>query len=405
MKKLAYLLCMSMTLASLSGCSAIERATGMGSKTEAALPDDNNSKELDFDTSDDEDEGNDVEYYDGTEDEIEKDVEIFDGNKDEDDDLVEEISPDSDDLDEDDKDSEDTDDLDSDDLDDDLDDDSDDEDDSVVFKDLDDGGEVESKIPIPMDTTNGLRLNYPQIELSGLDNTAIGWGMGPDRDEFNRPITALQYQQEYQDYHADFIVPEDDPAEDKKVYLTFDEGYENGFSNSILDTLKAHHANAIFFITKPYAVGNPELVQRMIDEGHIVGNHTVNHPSDGMQAHDLAYQTNEVIELNDYVRDTFGYQMCLFRYPTGMFSRQSLALVSNCGYRSVFWSFAYADWDRNNQPAPADALAKVEAALHPGAIYLLHAVSQTNATILNDFLTYIESQGYEYGNYYDYLDD
>ena len=332
MKKLAYLLCMSMTLASLSGCSAIERATGMGSKTEAALPDDNNSKELDFD-------------------------------------------------------------------------DSDDEDDPVVFKDLDDGGEVESKIPIPMDTTNGLRLNYPQIELSGLDNTAIGWGMGPDRDEFNRPITALQYQQEYQDYHADFIVPEDDPAEDKKVYLTFDEGYENGFSNSILDTLKAHHANAIFFITKPYAVGNPELVQRMIDEGHIVGNHTVNHPSDGMQAHDLAYQTNEVIELNDYVRDTFGYQMCLFRYPTGMFSRQSLALVSNCGYRSVFWSFAYADWDRNNQPAPADALAKVEAALHPGAIYLLHAVSQTNATILNDFLTYIESQGYEYGNYYDYLDD
>ena len=278
-----------------------------------------------------------------------------------------------------------------------------DNEDSVVFEKLSDGKEVQNKVPIPHGGSNGVKLSNGQIDVFGLDNTAIGWGMGPDKDEFNRPITALQYQQEYKDYNVDFIIPEKDPANEKTIDLTFDEGYENGFTASILDTLKAHSAKAVFFLTKPYAQGNPELVQRMIDEGHILGNHTVNHPSDGMQAHDLAYQTNEVVEMNDYIRDNFNYQMCLFRYPTGKFSKQSLAIVSNCGYRSVFWSFAYADWDRNNQPDPAEALAKVESSLHPGAIYLLHAVSQTNATILNDFLTFIEDQGYTYGDYYSTL--
>ncbi len=246
----------------------------------------------------------------------------------------------------------------------------------------------------------GMTLSYPQIDPARLDNTAIPWGMGPDRDELNRPITALQYQQSYQDFNVDFIVP----TEEKVIYLTFDEGYENGFTESILDTLNRHNACGIFFATKPYAESRPDLVKRMIDEGHIVGNHTVHHPSDGMQAHDIAYQTAEVTEMHNYIRDNFNYEMCLFRYPTGMFSKQSLAVVSNCGYRSVFWSFAYRDWETDNQPNPQEALAKIEGALHPGAIYLLHAVSETNASILDEFLTYIESQGYSVGNYLDTLD-
>lgn len=261
-------------------------------------------------------------------------------------------------------------------------------------------GDDDTSSTVPSDLSHGMTLHYPQIDTSGLDNTAIGWGMGPDRDELNRPMTALNYQTEYQDYNVDFIIPD----EAKKIYLTFDEGYENGFSESILDTLKRHGAKGIFFVTKPYAESRPDLVQRMIDDGHIVGNHTVHHPSDGMQAHDIDYQTNEVMELHDYIRENFHYNMCLFRYPTGMFSKQSLAVVSNCGYRSVFWSFAYADWDRDNQPNPTEALNKLETSLHPGAIYLLHAVSETNASILDEFLNYVEGQGYEIGNYYETLD-
>ena len=267
--------------------------------------------------------------------------------------------------------------------------------------DVDDEDATEpDKASVPSDLSHGMTLSYPQIDPAGLDNAAIPWGMGPDRDELNRPITALQYQENYKDYNVDFIVP----SEDKKLYLTFDEGYENGFSESMLDTLKRHNAQGIFFVTKSYAESRPDLVQRMIDDGHIVGNHTVHHPSDGMQAHDIAYQTNEVKELHDYIKDNFGYDMFLFRYPTGMFSKQSLAVVSNCGYRSVFWSFAYADWDRDKQPDPTEALAKLESSLHPGAIYLLHAVSQTNESILDEFLSYVEAQGYEVGNYAETLE-
>ena len=392
MKKLAYLLCLAMALSAATGCSSTGNTnTGTDSQAQAAAEEAETADENDADAEEDDDEDEDDEAFE--EGEEKKPVAGATFGKPDQSFVEEVINPE---------------DVDSDDADeaDDADDPDEPDDDTIVFEELSDGKEVQNAVPIPKDTSEGLRLSYPQLDVFGLDNTAIPWGMGPDRDEYNRPITALQYQQEYStDYNVDFIIPEDDPAEDKTVYLTFDEGYENGFTPSILDTLKAHHATGIFFVTKPYAEGNPELVQRMIDEGHIVGNHTVHHPSDGMQAYDLAYQTNEVVELNDYIRDNFGYQMCLFRYPTGKFSKQSLAIVSNCGYRSVFWSFAYADWDRNNQPNPSEALAKVESSLHPGAIYLLHAVSETNATILNDFLTYIEDQGYEIGNYYDTLDD
>lgn len=246
----------------------------------------------------------------------------------------------------------------------------------------------------------GMTLDYPYTDPSTLDTTAIPWGMAPDRDELNRPVTALTYQENYSDRYVDFIIP----TEEKTIYLTFDEGYENGYTESILDTLAAHNATGIFFVTKPYAEDNPDLVRRMIDEGHIVGNHTVHHPSDGLTEYDIDYQTNEVTETHDYIKENFDYDMFLFRYPTGKFSEQSLAVVSNCGYRSVFWSFAYADWDRENQPDPTEALNKVTDSLHPGAIYLLHAVSSTNASILDDFLTNAENEGYTIGNYADTLE-
>ena len=154
---------------------------------------------------------------------------------------------------------------------------------------------------------------------------------------------------------------------------------------------------ATFFVTQPYAEADPELVQRMIDEGHVLGNHSVTHPSKGLPSQTLDQQKNEVMGNHEYIKETFGYDMYLFRYPTGRFSEQSLAMVNNCNYKSVFWSFAYLDYDVNNQPDQTASLAKLKERLHPGAIYLLHAESSTNAAILGDFIDAAKAAGYEFG--------
>lgn len=235
-------------------------------------------------------------------------------------------------------------------------------------------------------------ITNPVIDISSLSNSSEGWGPGSDCDEKNRPYSALSYQEKYGTYNANFIVPDSD-----KIYLTFDEGYENGCTPQILDTLKEKNVKAVFFVTMQFAKQNPDLIRRMIDEGHAVGNHSVTHPSKGLPSESVEQQQNEVMELHNYIKENFGYEMHLFRYPAGIFSEQSLAIVNNCNYKSVFWSFAYLDYDTANQPDPSAALTKVESRLHPGAIYLLHAVSTTNTSILGDFIDYIRSQGYEAG--------
>ncbi len=227
-----------------------------------------------------------------------------------------------------------------------------------------------------------------------LSNESLGWGPGVNFDEYNRPTGALYYKELYSKYNADFI--KDNKNE---IYLTFDEGYENGYTSQILDVLKEKGIKATFFITKPYAESNYELVKRMINEGHTVGSHSVTHPAAGMPSLSIDDQIYEVKELHNYVKQKFDYDMYLFRYPAGIFSEQSLALVNSLGYTSVFWSFAYADWDPNNQPDEAEALKKVTDRLHNGAIYLLHAVSKTNADILGDFIDNAIKQGYNFKTY------
>ncbi len=236
-------------------------------------------------------------------------------------------------------------------------------------------------------------LNNQQItDLASLSNKNEGWGPGSDTDEKNRPHSTLSYQERYGKYNAHFIVPDSD-----KIYLTMDEGYENGCTPAILDTLKEKNVKAVFFVTSQFVKKNPELVQRMIDEGHMVGNHSISHPADGLPSQTIEQQQHEVLGLHDYVKENFNYEMHLFRYPAGKFSEQSLAVVNNCNYKSVFWSFAYLDYDVNNQPDKAKAMDKLMSKLHPGAIYLLHAVSTTNTEILGDFIDQARAQGYEFG--------
>ena len=227
-------------------------------------------------------------------------------------------------------------------------------------------------------------------DYSSLSTEKHGYGQGRQLDNENRPAGAEDFNNAYGHYNAVAI----ESADKKTVRLTFDQGYENGFTGPILDTLKAKNVKAEFFVLSDYAEKNPELVRRMIDEGHTVGNHSVSHRS--MPTLSAEECRAEVMDMHKYIKDNFGYEMTDFRPPMGEFSELSLAVTRDCGYRTVLWSYAYADWDVNNQPDAEEALEKLTTALHSGAIYLLHSVSQTNAAILGMFIDEAREQGYEF---------
>ncbi|MCL2076957.1 MAG: polysaccharide deacetylase family protein [Oscillospiraceae bacterium] len=215
-----------------------------------------------------------------------------------------------------------------------------------------------------------------QVQTYANGSPKIGWGLGKETDGKNRPVDALAAQKKYGELGAIFI---DDKTENR-IYLTFDEGYENGFTPKILDALKATGVKATFFVTYDYCKDQPELIRRMINEGHEVGNHSYSHPSFPDVPTDRVKE--EIQKLHDYVKENFNYEMRLVRFPKGEFSSETLSIAKELGYRSVFWSFAYADWQTDNQPPQEESFGKITAASHPGAVILLHAVSETNAEIL-----------------------
>ena len=229
-------------------------------------------------------------------------------------------------------------------------------------------------------------------EISNLDSKPITWGPGRILDGQGRPEACVNLQSQYGKYSSWFI-----GEEEKIIYLTFDEGYENGFTAQILDTLKEKKVSAIFFVTMDYVKNEPQLIQRMIDEGHIVGNHTTHHPN--MTKLSIQEAKQEVQELHEYVYENFGYEMTLYRAPEGAISEQSMALIQSLGYQNVLWSFAYQDWNVNQQMDPELALKKAVESVHPGAIYLFHAVGKTNAVIMDEFIQRVQDQGYKFGNW------
>ncbi|CDA71668.1 polysaccharide deacetylase [Ruminococcus sp. CAG:579] len=227
------------------------------------------------------------------------------------------------------------------------------------------------------------------VHGGALSTEKHGYGQGVQLDDKNRPTGALDFNANYGKYGAEAL------REDKKnILLTFDQGYENGYTAQILDTLKEKKVKAVFFLLQDYAERNPELVQRMIDEGHIVGNHSVSHYS----MPDLSVEEcrQEIEGLQEYMKQNFGVTMKLFRPPMGEFSEQSLSVTKDCGLSTMLWSFAYADWDVNAQPNPAQAKEKLIGAAHEGAVYLLHSVSQTNAEVLGEVIDGIRDEGFEF---------
>ena len=185
---------------------------------------------------------------------------------------------------------------------------------------------------------------------------------------------------------------------DKVLYLTFDAGYENGCTAQILDVLKAHNAKAAFFVVGNYLETAPELVQRMADEGHLVGNHTWHH-YDMSRIADEATFTDELTRVAEKYRELTGQAMKkYYRPPQGVYSEENLRMAQALGYRTVFWSLAYVDWLQDDQPTAEEAFSKLLPRTHPGAIVLLHSTSATNAAILDELLTRWEEAGYRFGS-------
>ncbi len=228
------------------------------------------------------------------------------------------------------------------------------------------------------------------VPVEVYSRAKVGWGPGTNKNEKNQTVDSVLMQEKYEKLGAYFIFPKDEG----KLYLTFDLGYENGYTPIILDSLKAAGVKATFFITSDYVNEAPDIIRRIIDEGHTLANHTDRHPS--MPQISDSRARDELMTLHDRIEKEFGYTMTLFRFPMGEYSEHTLELVDKLGYKSIFWSFAYKDWLTDSQPDPQSSLTKLTDSLHDGGIFLLHAVSSTNAAIMDDFLAEAKARGFSF---------
>ena len=233
-----------------------------------------------------------------------------------------------------------------------------------------------------------------EMDITQFSTEEIGWSF--KRNTEHTPVVGYNEGVDLPFFDGFYILP----TAEKVMYLTFDEGYENGFTAEILDTLKAQNVHAAFFVTESYIRHNPELTKRMKDDGHIVGNHSVNHYSmPTISYEDAVYEiqgtADSMVEHTGYKLDMF------FRPPEGTFSEQSLYITRQQGYKTIFWSMAYQDWNRDNQPGKEAAYKHVTDNAHPGAVILLHAVSESNTQALNDILTDLKAEGYRFGSLYE----
>ena len=187
----------------------------------------------------------------------------------------------------------------------------------------------------------------------------------------------------------------------KVIYLTFDCGYENGYTEKILDALKKHQAPAAFFVVGNMIETAPDIICRMVEEGHIVGNHTYHHPDMSAISEQAAFQ-KELDDLAALFQETTGQELPKFyRPPQGKYSEENLKQAQALGYKTILWSLAYVDWYVDDQPTAEQAYAKLLPRIHDGAIVLLHSTSKTNAVILDDLLTKWEDMGYTFASLYD----
>lgn len=226
------------------------------------------------------------------------------------------------------------------------------------------------------------------LSLTGMNAYSIGYGQGTAVDENNCPTGAVEFNSMYSGSGTYSLT-----GDNSRIIITFDQGYENGYTSKILDTLKEKHVSAIFFLTGDYAKKEKALVRRMIDEGHVIGNHGMTHAKLPDLSPDKLKE--EVMSLHQYVLDEYGYEMQYFRYPCGEYSESTIEQLQKLGYKTLFWSFAYVDWKTDSQPSPETGFKKLTESAHGGEILLLHSVSSTNAQILGDVIDNLRAKGFK----------
>lgn len=224
---------------------------------------------------------------------------------------------------------------------------------------------------------------------NSVSNKKIGWGIKRN-DNHEQPDVGNENKKVLEQNNGICL----GNSENKSIYLTFDEGYEAGYTKQILEILKENNVKATFFITAHYVNTQEELVKQMIDDGHIIGNHTVNHKC----MPDLTEEEirKEVLDLHQVIYEKFNYEMKYIRPPKGEFSERSLKVTNSLGYKTVMWSFAYEDWNEDKQPDESKSLQKILNNLHNGEIMLLHGNSKTNTNILDNMIKEAKNMGYEF---------
>ena len=224
-----------------------------------------------------------------------------------------------------------------------------------------------------------------------IDTSADGnWGLS-FQQEGQAPVTNVtaEFLSQYDGYYMG-------DSSEKNLYLTFDAGYENGYTAGILDVLKKHDVKAAFFLVGNYLKTSPELVKRMVSEGHTVGNHTYSHPDMSAISTEDDFR-EELSKLEEEYKSVTGKEMLkYYRPPQGKYSEANLKMAKDLGYRTIFWSLAYVDWYESDQPTKEEAFNKLIPRVHPGAIVLLHSTSKTNAEILDELLIKWENMGYKF---------
>ena len=221
------------------------------------------------------------------------------------------------------------------------------------------------------------------------------WGLGFSQE--GKAPTANTTEEELEKYNAYYIGEQNK----KIIYLTFDSGYENGYTETILDVLKTNNVPATFFVVGNYLETSPDIVKRMINDGHSVGNHTYHHPDMSKMEKKESFEEEIVCFENKYKEITGCECIRFYRPPQGKYSLNNLKLAKDMGYKTFFWSLAYVDWYEDDQPTKEEAFDKLLGRIHPGAIVLLHSTSKTNSEILQELIAKWKEMGYSFGK----LDD
>lgn len=240
-------------------------------------------------------------------------------------------------------------------------------------------------------------INYSK-KAKTISVNSLNWGLKFNKDG-DVPIgnASAEYLKQFGAYYVG-------ETSEKKIYLTFDAGYENGYTSHILDVLLKNNVQATFFLVGTYLKENQQLVKRMVQEGHIIGNHT-NHHQDLSKSDDEKVFNDELISFEETYLDILGQNMQkLYRPPEGRFNEANLIYAQKIGYNTIFWSLAYVDWYDNRQPTKETAFSTLLPRLHPGTILLLHSTSKTNSEILDELIVKIKDMGYTFGSLSDFSD-